>query len=138
MQWQKAIPSLECSGKKVYNHSKDKDHLRPPARDYILGGTEGHFPELGRTAAYGGGTLKTLGFKSQPNAREARESAEQGKPHTWHCEAAWGGSSLELGRMEWHSLRHRGLNPSQAPERSGSWQSGTNHLVRSHRTMKMA
>ena len=72
------IHSLKCCGKKVYNRSKDKDRLRPPARGHI-------------TAAH---------------------SSASPKP----------------GRTLWDPLRHRGLNPSRAPGRSGSRWSGTDRF----------
>ena len=75
LKWEKAIPSLECCGKKVYDRSKDKTACAcQPEAIYQV---ERHFPE---TRVYGVGTLKTSGFKSQLSAREARESSEQDKP----------------------------------------------------------
>ena len=56
-----------------------------PQPEAIYRGTEQHFPGTG---VHGVGPFKTAGFKSQPSAREARESVEQDKPCAQHCEAA--------------------------------------------------
>ena len=67
------------------------------------------------------GTFKTLGFKSQVSAREVQESVEWDKPHTQHCEAARGNSSLEPGHMERNSFKTSGFK-SQLSSRE-AWES---------------
>ena len=49
-QREKAVPSLECCGKKVYTRSKDKDCLCPPARGHTSAMRSGTPLELGCAA----------------------------------------------------------------------------------------